>query len=250
MNTAVQKIEPMQSNVVALIDTNPYLPMIDRYLQNGGDMDKLGQLLDLKERWDKGEAEKAFYAAVAAFKANPPEVYKDKKNKQYGSSYTSIGNMVNTVSASLSPHGLSASWDIDQSDPKLVTVTCSLAHALGHRQSVSMSGPPDETGQKNALQKIKSTVTYLKLATFEAVVGVASKEGNLDDDGNSARAENTDENMAKVADFEAAITGALDEVELRKIGENIPSAGLPPKLQTRLRRAWQARMNELRAAKA
>lgn len=229
------------------VTDNPYLPMIDRFLSSGGDIEKLDKLLDLKERWDRGEAEKAYNAAKAAFAANPPEVYKDKKNQQYNSTYTSIGNMVNTVSAALSPHGLSASWDIDQADPKNISVTCKLVHAKGHSECVKMSGPPDETGQKNALQKIKSTVTYLKLATFEAVTGVASKEGNLDDDGNAARAENTDENMAKVADFEAAILGAVDETELNRVGNDIANSGLPPRLRTRVRKAYSERLKALRA---
>ena len=187
-NTDNSLVDIPAVEVVSLpaVQGNPYMPMIDRFLASGGDIDKLDKILDLKDRWDKSEAEKAYNAAKAAFKANPPDVYKDKKNKQYDSQYTSIGNMVNTVSAALSPHGLSASWDIDQSDAKNITVTCILVHAMGHRESVKMSGPPDDTGQKNALQKIKSTVTYLKLATFEAVTGVASKEGNLDDDGNGA----------------------------------------------------------------
>lgn len=243
-------VVPQQQTALATTDANPYLPMIDRFLQAGGDVDKLDKLLDLKDRWDKSEAEKAYNAAKAAFAANPPEVYKDKKNAQYNSSYTSIGNMVNTVSAALSPHGLSASWDVDQSDPKLIAVTCRLRHALGHSEVVRMSGPPDTTGQKNDLQKIKSTVTYLKLATFEAVTGVASKEGNLDDDGNAARAENTDENMAKVADFEAAILGALDETELSRVGSNIADSGLPPRLRTRVRKAYSERLKALRSAKA
>lgn len=228
--------------------SNPYLPMIDRFLQGGGDIEKLDKLLDLKERWDRSEAEKAYNAAKAEFKANPPDVYKDKVNKQYDSKYTSIGNMVNTVSAALSPHGLSASWDIDQTDPKNIKVTCILAHTMGHRESVSMSGPPDETGQKNALQKIKSTITYLKLATFEAITGVASKEGNLDDDGAAASSDNTEENMAKVADFESAFVACIDELELGKIGAQIAQSGLPPRLRTRLRKAFTSRMNELRAS--
>lgn len=239
-----------QQTALAVADNNPYLPMIDRFLQGGGDIEKLDKLLDLKDRWDKSEAEKAYNAAKAAFAANPPSVYKDKKNNQYNSSYTSLGNMVITVSAALSPHGLSASWDIDQSDPKLIAVTCRLRHALGHSETVKMSGPPDTTGAKNDLQKIKSTVTYLKLATFEAVTGVASKEGNLDDDGNAARAENTEENMAKVADFQTAILESVDEIELKRAGDGIATSGLPPLLRTRLRKAYSARLKEIRSERA
>jgi hypothetical protein len=219
-NTQELAATPIDVTALQVTQGNPYLPMIDRFLAAGGDIDKLDKILDLKDRWDRSEAEKAYNAAKAAFKANPPDVYKDKKNNQYGSQYTSIGNMVNTVSAALSPHGLSASWDIDQSDAKNITVTCILVHAMGHRESVKMSGPPDDTGQKNALQKIKSTVTYLKLATFEAVTGVASKEGNLDDDGNGSGSPANVAVATAAANREAAAKAKHDEV-VGRLSESI-----------------------------
>ena len=46
-----------------------------------------------------------------------------------------------------------------------------------------MSGPPDDSGKKNPLQQIKSTITYLEIATFEAVTGIAASDAG-DDDGN------------------------------------------------------------------
>lgn len=127
-------------------------------------------------------AKQAFVAAMSAFKADPPAVYKDKTNTQYGSRYTSIGNLVNTTNTALSPHGLSANWIVEQAEA--IQVTCVLTHQQGHSVSCSMKGPADTSGQKNPLQQIKSTVTYLKIATFEAVTGMASSEANADDDGN------------------------------------------------------------------
>lgn len=175
------------------------------------DVQKVKELFAMHKELRAMEAEQAFVAAVAAFKANPPAVYKDKDNKQYGSKYTSIGNLVNTVNAALSPHGLATRWNIDQGDK--ITVTCFLTHALGHSEKCTMSGPADTSGQKNPLQQIKSTVTYLKIATFEAVTGVASAEGNSDDDGNDD-GKRVPEGV--VADHLAAIDGAADEAELKK----------------------------------
>ena len=48
-----------------------------------------------------------------------------------------------------------------------------------------MSGKEDTSGSKNAIQQIKSTITYLKSVTFESIIGLASTDANLDDDGNS-----------------------------------------------------------------
>lgn len=153
-------------------------------VSQGADLDKLERLMELKERHEANEARKAFNEAVAAFKANPPEVFHNRTNKQYNSTYSTLANLVNTVNASLSPHGLNARWDVDQGQQ--IKVTCILSHALGHSESVSLSGPPDDSGAKNKLQQIRSTLTYLRAATFEAVTGVATIPGNLDDDGNAA----------------------------------------------------------------
>lgn len=168
-------------------------------VQRGDDLERIQKLMDLQERYEAGEARKAYISAMAAFKADPPTVYKDKDNKQYGSKYTSIGNLVNTVNAALSPHGLSARWDIDQA--QAIKVTCIMTHAAGHSESCSMSGAPDTSGQKNPLQQMKSTVTYLKIATFEAITGLASAEGNADDDGHGA-----DKNKLPLAEFDNFVT--------------------------------------------
>lgn len=194
MNQATEKsvIEVPQSaftrreerDLPAVVNATP-MSMLASAVQRGMDVATIKDLMDLQERWEKNEARKAYAEAKAAFKANPPTVYKDKQNVQYGSMYTTIGNLVNTVNAALSPHGLDASWDIDQSAG--IKVTCILTHRAGHSERVSMSGPPDDSGKKNPLQQIKSTVTYLKIATFEAVTGIASSDGAAgDDDGNGA----------------------------------------------------------------
>jgi len=168
------------------------LDMIRSAQEKGADAETLKQYMDLYDRWQADQAKKAFNEAVTAFKANPPEVIKDMRNKQYtsndarGSGYTSLANLVNTVNAALAAHELTARWDHGQTESGAISVTCILSHVLGHSESVTLSGPPDDSGKKNALQKIKSTLTYLKGATFEAVTGIASRDANTDDDGNSA----------------------------------------------------------------
>lgn len=158
--------------------------MLNAAIERGDSLDKLERLMGLNDRWEAAQAKKAFIEAKAAFKANAPTIYKDKTNTQYKSKYASIDNVVNTLNAAMAPYGLDADWDFDQSDR--IKVTCTLTHVAGHQESRSLFGPPDTSGAKNPLQQIKSTLTYLKLATYEAVTGIATKEGNADDDGNSA----------------------------------------------------------------
>lgn len=188
MNAQAAELMPMEpkparepQRVQAITTPSDLLAMA---VSQGADLDHLRQLMDLKDRHEATEARKAFHQALAAFKESPPIITNDRTNKQYGSTYSSLANLVNNVNKELSPHGLNARWDIEQGQQ--IKVTCILAHALGHQESVSLSGPPDDSGAKNKLQQIKSTLTYLKGATFEAVTGVATIPGNLDDDGNAA----------------------------------------------------------------
>lgn len=184
--TALAKAEPVNKAVAApRAETAAMLSMIERIMTDpNASMERATQAFEFYQRVQAEAARKAYYEAKAAFKANAPAVVKDKDNKQYNSRYATIGNVVNTLNEALSKFGLDASWGFDQSER--IKVTCTLRHTLGHSESVSLSGPPDTSGSKNPMQQIKSTLTYLKLATFEGVTGIATKEGNVDDDGNSS----------------------------------------------------------------
>jgi hypothetical protein len=105
-----------------------------------------------------------------------------------------------------------------------VKVTCILSHVQGHSESVSLAAPPDVSGAKNPIQQIKSTTTYLKLATFEAVTGIATEEGNKDDDGNGAgTAYITEEQEAKIRDLieekSAEIPAFCNYFKIAKLGD-------------------------------
>lgn len=148
------------------------------------DLAKLEKFMDLAERWRAAEAKRAYVTAFAECKRTMPPVIKDLLNKQYGSDYSSLANLVNTVNQHIGGFGLNANWDIDQSDG--MAITCILTHVDGHSERVKLKGPIDTSGTKNPLQGIKSTLTYLEGATFQAITGVVAKAASKDDDGNGA----------------------------------------------------------------
>jgi hypothetical protein len=129
-------------------------------------------------------ARKAYHTAMTAFKADPPKIIKDLQNGQYNSKYASLGNVTGTISAELSKHALSASWLTDQKENGWPVVTCVIVHSQGHKESTSLSAPPDDSGSKNPIQRILSTVTYLKRDTLLSLTGLATYD--QDDDGNGA----------------------------------------------------------------
>jgi len=163
-----------------------YPAMISAAINKGLSIETLDKLMDLNERYEKNEARKQYFFALAQFAENLPIVTKDKYNKQYDSNYASLENTSNTIARSLAPFGLKHHWSVDQTSQ--IAVTCFLTHVAGHSEQSTISGPPDTSGAKNELQQIKSTITYLKLATLETITGTASEAGSTSDDANSSEA--------------------------------------------------------------
>ena len=210
MNAKTELVRQNELPVTAEVATPSALLAIA--VQQGADMAKLEKLMDLQERWEKNEARKAFTKAMAAFKANPPVIVKDKtviiKHKDGGGTteydHASIGNVVGAITKGLGEHGLSHRWqvtqDIKEGGGGRITVTCFITHEMGHTEEVSMSGPPDTSGSKNNIQAIASTVTYLERYTLLAATGLATNE-MPDDDGRGSEIKRIDEKQ--LADLKA-----------------------------------------------
>lgn len=169
--------------------------LIRAAIQNKYQPELIEKMMDLQERFEKNEAKKDYFEAVAAFKAEAPPVKKDKYNKWFESWYTSLGNLLDTYNPFLGKHGLSISFSTPEQTEKTMTVECKLSHKSGHSESECITAPIDQaavgkvSGQKsrNPIQDIKSTFTYLRSATCEAILGVSGTEASsIDDDGNSA----------------------------------------------------------------
>lgn len=193
-------------------DASALMKIIDRAAMDPNfDVAKLEHLLAVKERWEKEEARKAFNQAFAAFKAEAVAVLKERTVSDgplKGKSYAELYSVVNAVTPALSKHGLSASWKLTKDEKEWIEVTCTLKHVLGHAESVSMSGPPDAGGAKNAIQARASTITYLERYTLKAICGVAEQNDDNDGGGGGGMDERA------LADHIAAIDAAADTKEL------------------------------------
>jgi hypothetical protein len=160
--------------------------MLQIAVQQGADLDKLQKLMDLQDRWEANNARKAFVAAMAAFKSEPMEILKSKEVNIPGGAkfkHATLADVCDGVCAALSKHGLSHKWEVVQ-DTATVTVTCIITHELGHSERVTLSAPPDDSGRKNGIQQVASTVTYLQRYTLMAATGLAARD--MDDDGAKA----------------------------------------------------------------
>lgn len=234
-------IQPQQQPVV--MQPSGPMRLLEIAVNRGANVDELEKLMLLAERHDRNVAEKAFNAAKSAFSAEPITIVKDMENKQYGSMYTSIGTLVNTVRPFLGKHGLAADWDFDQTDG--IKVTCILKHALGHSERVTIKVPPDTSGAKNPLQQIKSSITYARSATFEAVCGLASSaDSNMDDDGNGSGV--TQEDRQELRKEARGMRQRATPADVANRGKQQPAADSPEFLA--LRQSARMAANEGRDA--
>ena len=175
---------------VATRETGSPAELMMKAVAGGMDIDKIKQMMDLQERWEANQARKAYTEAMAAFKKNPPEIEKEravdyttKTGNKVKYNHASLGNVTNKINSALGEHGLSAAWTTDQSENK-IKVTCKITHILGHSESTALSALADDSGGKNAIQALGSTISYLERYTILALTGLATHE--MDDDGKGA----------------------------------------------------------------
>lgn len=178
--------EERDGAVVPLPVSATPMQMLAVAMNRGMDTSTLKELMALAREWEKGEAERAYNEAFAAFKAEAVSVIRNKSvtdGPLRGKSYAELFAVVDAVTPALSKHGLSASWKVTKDEPNWIEVTCYLKHAKGHFEAVSFGGPPDVGGAKNAIQARASTKTYLERYTLLAATGLSAKDADTDGNG-------------------------------------------------------------------
>lgn len=195
------KEETAQAAPVAVVDAKPVAltahrvdtptvspaTLVQIALDQGADLDRLERLMNMQERWEKREAEKAYNRAFAAFKAEEITIKRGKVRKDgplKGQAYAELSDYVDAITPALSKHGLSASWKPTRDEKDWIEVTCTLKHVDGHFETASLGGGPDTGPGRNMIQARASAVKYLERYTLQAVCGVA--DSGDDDDGNGA----------------------------------------------------------------
>jgi len=167
-------------------------------------LEMIEKFMDLRDREEKRTAKNAYTQAMAKFKANAPEIEKDKGvSYDTGKGTTSyrhatLGNVTNTINKALGEYGLSAAWKTDQGESG-VTITCTITHELGHSESTSLKAAPDTSGSKNAIQALGSTISYLERYTILALTGLATKD--MDNDGQSETVYLDEDQAKEIRDF-------------------------------------------------
>jgi hypothetical protein len=167
------------------------MAMLSQAVGNGANVETLDKLMAMQERWEAHQARKAFDAALAAAKAEIPVINKNKL-VDYASTdgksrttyqHEDLGEIARTVDPILAKHGLSYRYQTTSEINQPISVTCIVSHRDGHSEKNTLTGPRDDSGKKNLIQQMGSTITYLQRYTLKAALGLAAA---ADDDGRAA----------------------------------------------------------------
>jgi hypothetical protein len=181
MNKLLEKVDilPPREEPTALAVVTP-MEMLSRAVQSGADIDMIEKLMVLQERWDASNARKAFDKAVSAAKKEIPPITRNATGHN-AKKYADFASIARVVDPIIGKHGLSYRFRTTQNGS--IAVTCILSHEAGHSEETTLVGPADATGNKNAIQAIGSTLTYLQRYSLVQMLGLAAA---ADDDGKSA----------------------------------------------------------------
>lgn len=190
MANAIEKMEPLRGEVVGVSERIPMTPMdmLNRAVAQGADIDVLEKLMGLQEKWEANQARKAFDAAMANAKARIPVIVKSRKvdftsgKGRTNYQYEDLASIARVVDPILAEFGLSYRFNT-LTEASTVTVTCIVSHRDGHSERNTLSAAHDQSGNKNNIQAVGSTITYLQRYTLKAALGIAAAN---DDDGRTS----------------------------------------------------------------
>jgi len=161
--------------------------MISLAMNRGASMSEIGDLVALYREERDDAARRAYTAAMARFKKANPRIIKSKLVDQGAGRpkyiHATLGNVTDEVTGPLADEGLSAAWQMSQTD-KTIRVTCVVTHANGHFHSVPLEAQTDSGPGRNSIQAVASTITYLERYTLLGALGLATHDS--DDDGIAA----------------------------------------------------------------
>lgn len=177
---SAQAVEISEHRPVAALTPITPMAMLAQAIERGMPVETVDKLMALSERWDATQARKAFDMAIAAAKAEIPVVIKNATGHN-SKKYADFAAIARAVDPVISRHGLSYRFRTVQTDK--ISVTCVLSHEAGHYEENTLTAMADTTGNKNAIQAIGSTLSYLQRYSLVQALGIAASE---DDDGRAA----------------------------------------------------------------
>lgn len=179
-HTARSQVEPIVSENAAV------MAIIERAAMNPDvDAAKMDQLFALQEKVLARNARTAYFRALAQMAAAMPAI--EEKGRGHNSAkYAKWEDIQAKVTPVLGANGFALSFRT-KVEEKAIRITAILAHREGHTEENELVLPADNSGSKNAVQAVGSSITYGMRYTACALLNIQT--GTTDDDGQAAGGE-------------------------------------------------------------
>lgn len=173
MSTPAQALDTVQSTPDRLLALA---------IEHNADVDKLGKLMDLEERWRATRAKEAFFEALSRFQATVASIPRGKEVKNRDGSvrykYAPLDVVIATIRPTLLECGLSYRFETEPVEDGL-RVLCFITHRQGHCESTSVVIPGVAGHGTNSAQDAGSAISYGKRYSLTNGLGLQPED---DDD--------------------------------------------------------------------
>ena len=182
----IAKVEQTQQSGIAA-----QVSQIERIASDPNvDVNKLETLWMMQEKAQDRIAKMAYNSDMASMQSKMPiikktGVIKDKYDNER-SKYARFEDVISAIQPFLNEFGFSVSFKTEFHNSCL-QVTGFVSHSQGHEESTIMTLPFDDSGAKNKVQAIGSSISYGKRYCLCMLLNIAAS--GEDDDGHSAAAD-------------------------------------------------------------
>lgn len=199
---------PAPSNVVTP------LSVLSRAVESGAPIETIERLMAMYERSQAMVARQAFDAAMSEARGELPVIAKNRTVDFTSSKgrthykHEDLAEIARTVNPILKRFGLSYRFRTTSNPNEPVTVTCIVSHRDGYSEENTLAAGRDDSGNKNSIQAVGSTLTYLQRMTLKAALGLAASD---DDDAGKADQKADDRNINQ--EELAVLQSLIDETD-------------------------------------
>ena len=140
------------------------------------DISKLERMLDMQERVLARNAQQSFTADLAAMQMELPRVVEFGEGHNRAK-YAKLEDINDVIRPTLHRYGFAITFRIRQSSGAICVVTV-LSHRGGHSEETEIVLPPDNSGSKNSVQAVGSTISYGKRYGLCAMLNISTGDDN------------------------------------------------------------------------
>jgi hypothetical protein len=174
--------------------TSP-IALLQRATETGATPEMIAKWMDLQERYDAGQARKAFFTDMALFQSRCPAIPRTKtvNNKAGGKmyAYSPLETILDAIRSTEAGCGFRHSWDVEELEKGGVRVICRISHVGGHSEQSTVTMPPTQGMNTNAAQDKGIIISYGQRRSLLNAYGLAT--GGEDTDARDAGTADADD---------------------------------------------------------